>query len=375
MRISQLQLKIAALLPVMLLALSACSQNKPKEGNSITISGKVLNPQEGAITLVNLGDEDAPTDTIKLESDNTFKHTLNSKQPDFYRIDFFNKQMSMFIVSEYDLTIEADGSNRAGTFEVIGSPEMDDIKKLENIGRDFQASVIPLNDAFYQAQEAKDTKKMEEIQAEFFVMEKAQKNKVKDLMRNMEPSLALLSALVNFNMEDDFAFYDSITTLMDKEMPNSKYVAELKAQVDKERALAVGYEAPEITLPNPNGEMVSLSSLKGKVVLVDFWASWCRPCRVENPNVVRMYNKYNEKGFEILGVSLDRDKAAWLKAIDDDGLTWTHISDLKYFDSEAARIYNIQAIPFTILVDEEGKIISKNLRGEALEQKLAEIFN
>jgi peroxiredoxin len=108
--------------------------------------------------------------------------------------------------------------------------------------------------------------------------------------------------------------------------------------------------------------------------MIDFWAAWCRPCRLENPNVVRMYQAYNNRGFEVLGVSLDRTKEAWLKAIADDGLTWTQISDLKYFESEAARTYQINAIPATYLIDPDGNIIAKNLRGAELEAKLQEIF-
>ena len=109
--------------------------------------------------------------------------------------------------------------------------------------------------------------------------------------------------------------------------------------------------------------------------MIDFWAAWCRPCRVENPNVVALYKKYNSKGFEVFGVSLDRKKEDWVKAIEMDGLSWTHVSDLQYFNSAAARLYNIQAIPATYLLDKEGKIIAKNLRGIALRKKLEELFD
>ena len=140
------------------------------------------------------------------------------------------------------------------------------------------------------------------------------------------------------------------------------------------KATAIGQPAPEIELPNPEGQVVKLSSFKGKYVLVDFWAKWCGPCRKENPNVVRAYNQYKDKGFTVFGVSLDRSKDDWLRAIQEDGLTWTHVSDLKYWQSEAAKTYNINAIPFSVLLDPQGVIIGKNLRGAALENKLAEIF-
>ena len=138
---------------------------------------------------------------------------------------------------------------------------------------------------------------------------------------------------------------------------------------------AVGSEVPEINLPDPNGNLVALSSLRGKVVLIDFWASWCKPCRRENPNVVAAYQQYKDKGFTVFGVSLDRAKDAWVNAIAQDNLTWTHVSDLKFWQSVAARDYGVSSIPFAVLIDAEGKVIGKNLRGPALQQKLAEVLN
>ena len=158
------------------------------------------------------------------------------------------------------------------------------------------------------------------------------------------------------------------------EFPNAEMPVRVKDMLPK-APIQIGDKAPEIEIMDTNGQMRKLSDLKGKVVLVDFWASWCRPCRMENPNVVRIYHKYHDKGFEVFSVSLDRNRDSWLKAIEKDGLIWdNHVSELKHWDSEAARAYSVTGIPNTFLIDENGIIINKNLRGEALENTLQSLF-
>ncbi|PWT73757.1 MAG: hypothetical protein C5B59_12595 [Bacteroidetes bacterium] len=153
------------------------------------------------------------------------------------------------------------------------------------------------------------------------------------------------------------------------------FLQQSQAEHQQQENSWVGKQAPELNLPDANGKNISLASFKGKYVLVDFWASWCEPCRMENPNVVKAYQRFKDKNFTVLGVSIDSKKDAWQKAIKDDNLTWTHVSDLKYWSSAAVQIYKFDGIPFNVLIDPQGKVIAESLRGDGLENKLNEVLS
>ncbi len=181
---------------------------------------------------------------------------------------------------------------------------------------------------------------------------------------------ALIKIASAVNQEYSKELYNT----MKSEFGNDKYVERIKKYVPK-GAPEIGDEAPDVVLPNSEGKTLKLSDLKGQIVLLDFWASWCGPCRSEMPNVVKAYEKYNDKGFTVFSVSLDSDKNRWLNAVEQDGMVWDyHVSELKKWDSEAAREYFVRGIPATFLIDENGIIVGKNLRGAALHQKLAELL-
>jgi len=162
---------------------------------------------------------------------------------------------------------------------------------------------------------------------------------------------------------------------MDTTISSLPQMETLKGRVAVMKSVAIGQKAPDFTLSDVNGNPVSLYSKVGsKLLLVDFWAAWCGPCRRENPNVVKVYNEFNKKGFDVFGVSLDQEKDAWVKAIADDKLTWTHVSDLQYWNSAAAKLYAVSAIPSNFLLDETGTIIARNVTGDDLYKKVKEVL-
>ncbi len=218
---------------------------------------------------------------------------------------------------------------------------------------------------------------MKELQEEY-------KNFELDYIKN-HPN-ALISALVldraistkAVSLEEIQGLYESMSPEIQNSAPGKRLqegIERLKQSEEASKNTSIGAKAPEFSGPNPEGKEIALSDVMGKLTLIDFWAGWCRPCRAENPNIVAVYNKYHDKGLNVLGVSLDRTEEAWKKAIEEDGLEWNHISNIAYFDDQIAKLYNVDAIPAAFLLDENGVIVAKNLRGPALEQKVAELLN
>lgn len=348
-----------------------------------TVTGTVKSAAPGSFVYLETNSQ--PTrklDSAKVDAGNKF--TLTNKVADGGEVFVLNvgggQKMALLVEGGETLNVTADGfrmnakTGQEGKATVTGSKNMEYYDKLMTLRTNMEAKVATWNKQVAAATEKKDNKRIAQIEQDYQAAEQDVVNKVKAMLPEMGTSLASLFALNFIDIKNDFDTYDALAQRFEKENPNSPHAKSLIGRVARIKGVMVGAQAPEISLSDTTGTPVPLSSLRGKYVLLDFWASWCGPCRMENPNVVRMYNKYKDKGFAIYSVSLDQTKGNWTKAIRNDNLAWTHVSDLKFWQSAAAQQYGVQAIPATFLLDKDGKIIAKDLRGPALEQKLEEIL-
>ena len=333
---------------VFLAFLSSCSLSAQKTTLSGTIDG--LPDGTHAILSEVVGDQLRPVDTLQLGKSGAFKLTLSPTVPTLYVLHTESRNggiCHLMIAPKEKITIDLLYMPDQRIFRITnckGSRNIDVYRQFYDI----------LLGATNPTMQAMAPQQIEQL-----------------LLQNKD---VLVSAFLVTFFEQDFenhaALYTDIRDALVKKYPNDPYVKHLSERL--KGVLLPGMEAPEISMKDTEGNIRRLSDLRGKVVMIDFWASWCGPCRRENPNVVKLYKKYHDKGFEIYSVSLDKEKSAWLKAIKDDGLVWpNHVSDLNGWTSSAGAAYGIMSVPSTVLVDREGRIIARNLRGPELEQAVA----
>lgn len=380
---------------ILILALSFNSCETGPE--FFTISGEIKNANGEKLYLIELQTNNVVfLDSIILNDEGVFSFKGQTEIPKFYALRTSAKNYLTLIVHPLEqIVVKTNGENLANKPFISGSAESvkvselrerldNSVKNLDSLGM-YYKSIIGTNE-IYRVRDSLNILSQEIIanHTEY----------TKNFILNNPESLASLMALYQqiaprkyvLNPKDDFEYFALVDSTLMAKYPESEAVKslhtqmqeinrQLKAENEINSIVGLGVLAPEIKLPDPNGDTIPLSSLKGKYILLDFWASWCRPCRIENPNLVSNYKKYNDKGFEIYQVSLDKKKESWIEAIENDRLDWIHVSDLKFWNSEAAKLYQVQAIPASFLLDRNGKIIAKNLRGDALEAKLSEIFD
>ncbi|PWI29041.1 redoxin family protein [Flavobacteriaceae bacterium LYZ1037] len=363
------------------LSIVSCKKEQPTDGYLIngTIDASVNNRKIKIIKFEN--NNEIIIDSATFQNG---KATLKGKidTPNLYQITIDGVYGSLPIVLENKKMSISFNKNNLLKSTVEGSEENNLLKIYYD-----DSEMLKTKNAYYgkqimTARENKDTLKMNELKSEFIKIRDDINAKHIELVKN-NPNLVTSAAILGniyivkgISKEEARNIFDTFS----QEVTSSDIGVIINEKLT-EVTTDVGNIAPGFSAPNPEGKLLSLEDIKGKVTIIDFWAAWCGPCRKENPNVVKVYEKYHDKGLEIIGVSLDgtpsqKDaKAAWVEAIEKDKLTWHQVSNLAFFNDPIAKLYNIQAIPATFILDSEGKIVAKNLRGEALEAKIAELLN
>ena len=379
--------KILFLLVSMMAVMTSC--NSAGDGNKYTIDGTIKNIPSKTLYLEKLSMQKITViDTTQVDGSGNF-HLSSTAEKGFYRLRADNNHIWLMLLENkgYKATLDYDNPM---TYKISGSEINNAFEDGVKVVTESQIKLQTMKSAFQQQQsQGASVDVLQKMANEIDQTQLNLENEMKK--RSAEAKDALLALYyTSFLRMDRYPDENKkMVERMQKEMPTSSYTQEmvtqynvmlqqLKAQEagkNAEAATAIGAVAPDLAFTSPDGKVIKLSDLRGQIVLVDFWASWCRPCRMENPNVVAAYKKFKDKGFTIYSVSLDQDAAKWKGAIQQDGLAWpNHVSDLKGWQSQAAMMYGVQGIPAQFLLDKDGKIVAKNLRGEQLEEKLAELL-
>ncbi|RFC53891.1 TlpA family protein disulfide reductase [Brumimicrobium aurantiacum] len=350
-----------------------------QEKETLLLKGQIFNTESDTLKLVqNDGKQNTVVEHISLDEKGFFEKSVELPSHDFYVLSLEDNQGVNFIYQGEDtLKIYGDGSNLLQHTNIIGSPSSTALLDFVRINTAYKAKLDSAN-KYLQANKSQQ----KQIQQDFQPVYQAFMGQRELFIRQNGDSPALIGVIPSVNTDQEFELYESIVKQLGNSFGESPTIKRIQAEFEvnkqkriKNMPIAPGDQAKEIALPNPEGDTLRLSDYKGKVVLLDFWAAWCGPCRRENPNVVKLYKQYNEQGFEVFSVSLDKDIDKWEAAIAQDNLIWDgHVSDLQGWRSSAGKDYKVSSIPFTVLIDREGKVIGTNFRGEALGEKLKEIF-
>ncbi len=359
----------------------SCNSQISNNGKVVPIKGLLTNAKsQTKIYIDDLGSEAASTvDSAVIDDKGNFSFKPKVAEAGFYRIRIDQQNFFNLLIDTLDKPeILGDASTLPQTYTVKGSATSELLWELNSNLSVFYKETDKLQKTFDQYRTNPNVNVdslTKTLQADYLEMNSRKDKYTHKFIADHPTSLVSLAAIGSINIDSDFPTYNQLDKTLYPAHPKSKYVIDFHQKVTGMLKLNVGAEAPDFEANDPLGHPIKLSSYRGKVVLVDFWASWCGPCRAENPNVVKAFQKYHAKGFEVLGVSLDKDKAKWEQAIQADGLTWRQVSDLSQWNSNLAKLYNVTSIPTNFLLDKNGVILGKSLRGQDLERKLDEIFN
>mgnify|MGYP003537367311 FL=1 len=296
----------------------------------------------------------------------------------FVRIE--NEEINLPIILEegnININIVKDSLHKS---TLGGTPNNDKFQKFNTESRAISEKVAKFEKdngpEMQKAQMSNDTVTINKLLKEYKKFQNEMNDYSKKFIKENPDAYLSVLLLENFLMrqyltpEEIKSYFDGLN----KEVKETKSGKKIKTTLDAMTAIVIGKPAPNFSGPTPEGKTISLKETLGKVTIIDFWASWCGPCRAENPNVVALYNEFHPQGLNIIGVSLDKDAAKWKEAIAKDGLIWPHVSNLKFWEDPIAKQYNVQSIPATFILDEKGNIVAKDLRGEELRAKVAALL-
>lgn len=345
---------------------------------NFTINGTLKNPSSTKAYIHHKWDNKSLTDSVKITNG---KFTLNGKsaEPNMYwltKTNNINEQPNLIFFIDGGKTTIVANMDSLPFGKVIGGTTQKEYLEYNALMQQFAGKNQTIVNSYNEAKAKGDATTMNAKVAEYQTLEGERKTAMEGFIKTHSKSPVSAYAIYfnNQNSQAPIEELERVVGLLDKSILNTKFGKLAQEKITQMRGSTIGYEATNFSQATPDGKMVSLTDLKGKYVLVDFWASWCGPCRAENPNVVAAFNKYKDKGFTVLGVSFDDNKARWEQAVEKDKLTWTQVSDLKGWGNEAGKLFGITSIPQNLLLDKQGKILAKNLRGAELEAKLEEIF-
>ena len=363
---------------VLLFILISC-QNKNEKINEIKLTVNYIGDIEGDEVRLQKVSSDYSIELYKSENFNNNKivFDISILESTLFRLDILGKESIDLILNNTDVNVNIDNSSSEFKYTIEGSYDTDVLNNVRKIISTYKYDIRQINQKFIKASQEKNSKLVNELRYDANILKIDFEKFLKNYLRTVDNSLAVIITSDYLDIDNNISFWDSTLIKYRDNFSYNSYFKSFEKKVNKIKSVSIGSVAPEIILSDTTGKDVALSSLRGKYVLLDFWAGWCGPCRMENPNILKNYVKYKNKGFEVYQVSLDRSRSDWVNAIKKDNLIWYNVSDLKFFQSEAASLYNIDRIPKGFLLDPNGVIIAKDteLRGNRLGEKLDEIFN